>query len=47
MNRINVQLEIELLNDPNRLSWMNNLLAKYQFSEDFLIQTIEYYDSWK
>lgn len=41
------QLEIELLNDPDKLSWMNYLLTKHQFSEEFLIQTIGYYDSWK
>jgi hypothetical protein len=34
MNQINVQLEMDLLNDPDNLRWMNNLLAKYQFSED-------------
>ncbi len=39
--------EIELLNTPERLSWMNNLLREYQFSEEFLIKTILYYDSWK
>ena len=40
-------LEQELLNNPDKLSWMNYLLTKHQFSEDFLIKTIEYYDSWK
>ena len=34
MNQINVQLEMDLLNDPDKLSWMNNLLTKHQFSED-------------
>ena len=43
----NKQLEFDLLNDPVQLSLMNNLLAKHQFSEDFLIKTIGYYDSWK
>ncbi len=47
MNQINIQLEMDLLNDPNRLSWMSYLLTKHQFSEDFLIKTICYYDSWK
>ena len=41
------QFEIELLNDQCRLSCMNNLLREHQFSEDFLIKTILYYDSWK
>ena len=40
-------IEKELLNNESKLSFMNNLLFKYQFSEDFLIKTIEYYDSWK
>jgi hypothetical protein len=37
----------ELLANPKRLSMMNNLLCQYQFSEEFLIKTREYYDSWK
>jgi hypothetical protein len=41
------EIEKELLNDESKLSFMNNLLFKYQFSEDFLIKTIYYYDSWK
>ena len=41
------QFERDLLNDPNKLSFMNNLLCEYQFSEEFLIKTINYYDSWK
>lgn len=41
------ELEIDLLNNPNKLSFMNNLLMKYQFSEEFLIKTRIYYDSWK
>lgn len=40
-------MEEELLNSPEKLSYMNNLLRKNQFSEDFLIKTIHYYDSWK
>lgn len=39
--------EIELLKDPKRLSFMSNLLKHHQFSEEFLIETICYYDSWK
>ena len=40
-------IEKELLNDKSKLSYMNNLLFKHQFSEEFLIKTIGYYDSWK
>jgi hypothetical protein len=39
--------EKELLDNPNKLTFMNNLLFKHQFSEEFLIKTIGYYDSWK
>jgi len=39
--------ERELLNDPKKLSFMSNLLRQHQFSEEFLIETIGYYDSWK
>lgn len=39
--------EQELLNCPNKLSFMNNLLKYNQFSEEFLIKTRIYYDSWK
>ncbi len=41
------QFEIDLLNDPAKLCWMYNLLSQHQFSEDFLIKTIGYYDSWR
>jgi hypothetical protein len=41
------KLEEELLNNESKLSWMSNLLQQYQFSEDFLIKTRIYYDSWK
>lgn len=41
------QYEIDLLNNPNKLSFMNNLLHNNQFSEFFLMETISYYDSWK
>jgi hypothetical protein len=44
---IDLKLEEELLNDHSKLSFMNNLLSKHQFSESFLIKTIYYYDSWK
>jgi hypothetical protein len=47
MNQINVQFEQELLDNPNKLSWMHSLLSQHQFSEDFLIETIGYYDSWR
>ena len=40
-------MEEELLNSPEKLSFMNNLLKQHQFSEEFLIKTIYYYDSWK
>jgi hypothetical protein len=40
-------IEQELLNNPSRLSIMNNLLKIYQFTENFLIKTRIYYDSWK
>ena len=36
-----------LLENENLLSWMNNLLRDNQFTEDFLIKTRIYYDSWK
>ena len=39
--------ERELLDNPNKLSWMHSLLSQHQFSEDFLIETIGYYDSWR
>ena len=39
--------EKDLLNNPLKLSFMNNLLRQYQFSEEFLIKTVLYYDSWK
>ena len=41
------ELEKELLSNPNKLSFMNNLLKQHQFSEDFLVKTRIYYDSWK
>ena len=39
--------EEELLNNKDKLSYMNNLLCENQFSENFLIKTRNYYDSWK
>jgi hypothetical protein len=41
------QIEIDLLNNSSELSYMHNLLTKHQFSEEFLIETIYYYDSWR
>ena len=41
------EIEKELLNNESKLSFMNNLLFRHQFSEEFLIKTIVYYDSWK
>lgn len=41
------EFEQELLDNPNKLSWMHSLLSKHQFSEEFLIETIGYYDSWR
>jgi hypothetical protein len=41
------EIEKDLLSNPSKLSFMNNLLFKHQFSESFLIETILYYDSWK
>jgi hypothetical protein len=40
-------MEEELLNNPHKLPFMNNLLSQHQFTEEFLIKTIIYYDSWK
>ena len=37
------QFERELLNNSAKLSFMNNLLREYQFTEEFLIKTINYY----
>jgi hypothetical protein len=34
MSNINVQLEKELLDNPDKLTWMYNLLSQHQFSED-------------
>ena len=41
------QIEDDLLNNPSKLSCMNNLLSQYEFTEEFLIKTRIYYDSWK
>ncbi len=43
----NLEFEKYLLENENILSWMNNLLKYNQFTEDFLIKTRIYYDSWK
>jgi hypothetical protein len=42
-----IELEDNLLNTPEKLYSMNNLLFEHQFSENFLTKTIYYYDSWK
>ena len=47
MNESNNINENELLNNERKLRTMNSLLIKNKFSEDFLIKTREYYDSWK
>ena len=41
------ELEQKLLQCESELCFMNNLLSKYQFSEEFLIKTRIRYDSWK
>ena len=41
------KFEEDLLKDSSKLSYMNNLLLKHDFSEEFLIKTRGYYDSWK
>jgi hypothetical protein len=47
MKEINYIFEIDLLNNPQKLSYLSNLLKDHQFSEEFLIKTILYYDSWR
>ena len=44
---IEENIEEKILNDESKLSHMNNLLLCHQFSEDFLIKTRIFYDSWK
>ena len=41
------EFEKFLLTKPSELSLMNNLLRHHQFSEEFLIKTRIFYDSWK
>ena len=41
------EIEVDLLNCPDKLCSMNNLMLEYQFSENFLIKTRIYYDSYK
>lgn len=41
------KIQEDILNSPNKLMFMNNLLREHQFTEDFLIKTRIYYDSWK
>jgi hypothetical protein len=44
MNQLN-QIELEhLLQSPNKLKQMDDLLNKYQFPESFLVKTINYYN---
>jgi hypothetical protein len=43
----NLDFEQYLLENENLLSWMNNLIKDNQFTEEFLIKTRIYYDSWK
>lgn len=42
-----LEFEKYLLSNKDLLSWMNNLLQQNEFTEDFLIKTRSYYDSWK
>ena len=37
--------ELELIKS-NKIIFLNNLLYKHQFSEEFLIKNRDYYDSW-
>ncbi len=46
-HKYNLEFEKYLLENEHLLSWMNNLLSDNQFTEDFLIKTRIYYDSWK
>ena len=41
------EFEKDLLNNLDKLCFMNNHLIYNQFSEDFLIKVRPYYDSWK
>ena len=45
--KYNLDFEKYLLENDNILSYMNNLIKDNQFTEDFLIKTRIYYDSWK
>jgi hypothetical protein len=46
-HKYNIEFENHLLENDGLLSWMNNLLSDNEFTEDFLIKTRIYYDSWK
>ena len=46
-HKYDIEFEKYLLSNKNLLSWMNNLLQQNEFTEDFLIKTRQYYDSWK
>ena len=39
--------EKKLLETKTELSYIHNLLSARQFSEEFLIETAGYYDSWR
>ena len=41
------EFETELLNNEKKIRHIHNLLKDYQFSEKFLVKTIDYYDSWR
>lgn len=47
INIIMNEYEQYLLSNSSELSFMNNLLKYHQFSEEFLIKTRPFYDSWK
>ncbi len=42
-----LEFEKYLLSNKKLLYWMNNLLEENIFTENFLIKTRKYYDSWK
>jgi hypothetical protein len=39
--------EKEILDSPHKMCQIHNLLRQHQFSEEFLIKTIDHYDSWQ
>lgn len=46
-HKYSLEFEKYLLENEDLLSWMTNLLSDNEFTEDFLIKTRIYYDSWK